>query len=64
MPRPKCNSCYYLGQQTVDDDPTVDVCRRNSPVPTDESLKAQWPIVNRDDDWCGDHHPIGEDGPA
>ena len=60
MPRPKCNSCYYLGQQMVDDDPTVDVCRRQSPAPIadDEasvSQRARWPIVFKEIDWCGDH---------
>ena len=69
MPRPRCNSCYYLGQQTVHDDPTVNVCRRQSPIPVADddgrvSERAKWPIVFPDDDWCGDHTWIGEHGPA
>lgn len=45
--RPTCGNCPYYSKET---------CRRNTPIPANDSDRAVWPKVELDD-YCG-FHPV------
>lgn len=39
---------------------TYGQCRADTPTANPETLKAQWPHVEKND-WCGNHEPVMEE---
>lgn len=61
MSNVNCETCAYLDTSVSAFDDTNDstaMCRRGAPFVDDRSGRAMWPLVNRDEDWCGEHSAL------
>lgn len=51
----KCKTCRFCEKPII-----TTICRRNPPVAGSTTVMARWPVVDPENDWCGEYAPVGK----